>query len=73
MTISRRMLLTTIGLMLPAAAEAATHRKPAAKLHKVAKAHHVAKPHKVAKAHHVARPHKVARRRHVARHVVKQG
>lgn len=73
MSISRRTLLSTIGLLLPVAAEAATSRKPAAKVHHVAKVHH-AKPHHVAKVH--AKPgkaHKVARRRHVAKPPVKQG
>ena len=56
MTVSRRTLLSTLALMLPvAAAEAATKRKPA---HKVAKvAHHKpAKHHKVARRHAPAKP-----------------
>lgn len=66
MTFSRRTLLSTLGLMLPAmAAEAATPRKPATKAHRVAKAAPHAKPGKT---------HKVARRRHpAAKPPVKQG
>jgi hypothetical protein len=53
-TVSRRTLLTTLGLMLPAvAAEAATPHKPRHTVHKVAKA----APHKPAKAHKLARRH----------------
>jgi hypothetical protein len=55
-TVSRRTLLSTLGLMLPvAAAEAATKRK---RPHKVAKAvpHKPAKHHKVARRHTPAKP-----------------
>jgi hypothetical protein len=57
-TFSRRTLLSTLALMLPAvAAEAAKPRKPAAKAHHVAKAaphSKAAKTHKVARRHHPA-------------------
>jgi hypothetical protein len=53
-TISRRTLLSTLGLMLPAvAAEAAAKHKPAHKAHKVAKA----APHKPARRRKLARRH----------------
>jgi len=62
-TFSRRTLLTSLGLVLPAmAAEAATPRK------------RVAKPHRVAKAATHAKPHKLVRhRRLTAKPPVKQG
>lgn len=55
MTVSRRTLLSTLGLMmLPVvAAEAATKHKPVHKAHKVAKA----VPHKPARRHKLVRRH----------------
>ena len=59
MTFSRRTLLSTLGLMLPAmAAEAATPHKPIHKAHKLAKAapHKTVKPHRLARRHSTAKP-----------------
>lgn len=56
--LSRRTLLSTLALLLPAsAAEAARKHKPAAKPHKLAKAHHKpARRRRLARRHAPAKP-----------------